>query len=168
DEQRYFFDVIMPSKDAWGTAFCCGTSSVIRLSVLIGIGGFPTDSVTEDYLLTIRLQAAGYRTVYLNEPLTFGLAPEGLKEYITQRSRWCLGFMQICRGPSGPLRLGNGLPLLHRLSLVETFLHWFATHCYRLLGLIIPLLYLLFGLQAVHAQVSDTLAYFVPYFVMQV
>ena len=29
-EQRYFFDVVMAAKDAWGTAFCCGTSSVIR------------------------------------------------------------------------------------------------------------------------------------------
>ena len=52
DEQRYFFDVVMPSKDAWGGAFCCGTSSVIRLAPLMAIGGFPTDSVTEDYLLT--------------------------------------------------------------------------------------------------------------------
>ena len=24
DEQRFFFDIIMPSKDAWGLAFCCG------------------------------------------------------------------------------------------------------------------------------------------------
>ena len=30
DEQRYFFDVVMASKGAWGAAFCCGTSSVIR------------------------------------------------------------------------------------------------------------------------------------------
>src|SRR5262249_23572424 len=28
DEQRYFFDVVMASKDSWGAAFCCGTSSV--------------------------------------------------------------------------------------------------------------------------------------------
>ena len=56
DEQRYFFDVIMASKDAWGAAFCCGTSSIIRFAPLRGMGGFPTDSVTEDYLLTLRLR----------------------------------------------------------------------------------------------------------------
>lgn len=50
DEQRYFFDVLMPAKDAWGTAFCCGTSSVIRMKALQRAGGFPTESVTEDYL----------------------------------------------------------------------------------------------------------------------
>ena len=33
DEQRFFFDFVLLSKDAWGGAFCCGTSSVIRYSV---------------------------------------------------------------------------------------------------------------------------------------
>ena len=65
--------------------------------------------MTEDYLVTLRLKSVGFRTVYLNERLSLGLAPEGLKEYVTQRSRWALGFVQICRGPLGPLRRGNGL-----------------------------------------------------------
>ena len=60
DEQRYFFDVVLASKDAWGAAFCCGTSSVIRFSELQRIGGFPTDSVTEDYLVTLKMKQAGY------------------------------------------------------------------------------------------------------------
>jgi cellulose synthase (UDP-forming) len=167
DEQRYFFDVIMASKDAWGAAFCCGTSSIIRFAPVMRIGGFPTDSVTEDYLLTLRLKQIGYRTVYLNERLSLGLAPEGLREYIGQRSRWCLGFMQICVGRSGPLRPGNGLTLVDRLILSETFLHWSANHCYRLLGLALPLSYFLFGIAAVRADASDTLDHFLPFFIAQ-
>lgn len=123
DEQRYFFDVVMTSKDAWGAAFCCGTSSLIRFDALIGIGGFPTDSVTEDYLLSLRLRQAGFQTVYLNQQLSLGLVPEGLAEYTTQRGRWCLGFEQICMGASSPLRLGNNLPLIHRIMLLETFIY---------------------------------------------
>lgn len=167
DEQRYFFDVLMASKDAWGAAFCCGTSSIIRFSCLMKIGGFPTDSVTEDYLVTLRLREIGYQTVYLNERLSLGLAPEGLKEYITQRSRWCLGFVQICRGKSGPLRLGNKLNLVDRIILSGTFLYWSAAHAFRMAGLIIPILYLLGGIEAVHANVEDTLSHFVPYFFSQ-
>ena len=167
DEQRYFFDVLMPSKDAWGAAFCCGTSSVLRFSALMRIGGFPTDSVTEDYLVTLRLRAIGFQTVYLNEQLSLGLAPEGLKEYITQRGRWCLGFVQICRGRSGPLRLNSGLALIDRLILSCTFLYWSAAHAFRVIGLIIPILYLLVGVEAVHANVEDTLSHFVPYFAAQ-
>lgn len=168
DEQRFFFDTVMVSKDAWGAAFCCGTSSLIRFSALQSIGGgFPTDSVTEDYLLSLRLREKGFRTVYLNEILSLGLAPEGLKEYYGQRSRWCLGAIQICRGSSGPLRIRNGLPLLDRIGLVDAFLFWSASHLMRLIAFVIPALYLLFGIQAVHANFIDAIGHVVPYFVAQ-
>ena len=168
DEQRYFFDVVMASKDAWGASFCCGTSSVIRFPVLQKLGGFPTDSVTEDYLVTLKMKAAGFRTIYLNERLSLGLAPEGLKEYVTQRSRWALGFAQICRGPLGPLRRNNGLALIDRISLIETFLYWSANYSFRLLGIIVPILYWLFNVHAVQADVAQTLAYYLPNFMAQI
>ncbi len=165
DEQRYFFDVVMASKDAWGTAFCCGTSSIIRYEPLMAIGGVPTDSVTEDYLLTLRMKEAGYRTVYLNEPLTLGLAPEGLKEYITQRSRWCLGFVQIFRGRSGPFSRSSNLPIADRVFLAESFTYWAGNYSYRLLGMFVPILYLLFGVKTVYADMHELLVHFLPYFV---
>ena len=168
DEQRYFFDVLLASKDAWGGAFCCGTSSLIRAKPLFAIGGFPTDSVTEDYLLTLRLKEIGYGTIYLNEQLSLGLAPEGLKEYITQRSRWCLGFMQIIRGPSSPLRFSNGLSAIDRVFLVETFLYWSTTFVFRLLCLVVPTAYLLFDIQAVHAHVTEAIGYVFPYLVIHI
>jgi cellulose synthase (UDP-forming) len=167
DEQRFFFDVVMASKDAWGGAFCCGTSSVLRYGPLMRIGGFPTDSVTEDYLASLRLKEIGYRTIYLNEPLSLGLAPEGLKEYISQRARWALGFMQICRGPSGPLSDKVDTPLMDRIMLSETFLHWSATHLFRLMALVVPSLYLLFDIQAVYASVPDAISHLLPFFVVQ-
>jgi cellulose synthase (UDP-forming) len=165
DEQRYFFDVVLASKDAWGAAFCCGTSSVIRFAELQRLGGFPTDSVTEDYLVTLKMKQAGFRTVYLNEPLSLGLAPEGLKEYITQRSRWALGFMQIFRGTLGPLRRGNGLTVIDRISLIEAFLYWCGSYSFRMLGIVVPILYLLLDINAVQADVATTLSYYVPHFV---
>jgi len=168
DEQRYFFDVVMAAKDAWGASFCCGTSSVIRFPILQQIGGFPTESVTEDYLVTLKMKVAGYRTIYLNERLSLGLAPEGLKEYVTQRSRWALGFIQICRGALGPLRPKNGLTPIDRISLTETFLYWSAAHSFRLLGIVIPILYLFFNVHAVQADVADTLGYYLPYFISQI
>lgn len=168
DEQRFFFDIIMPSKDAWGLAFCCGTSSITRFSAVREIGGIPTDAVTEDFLLTVRLRERGYRTVYLNENLSVGLAPEGLKEYATQRVRWCLGLVQICRGQSGPLRFGNGLPLLFRISLIESFLYWAASFPFRVLCQFAPAAYLLFNIRVVHADFADAVSHLAPMLVAQV
>ena len=168
DEQRLFFDIILPAKDAWGAAFCCGTSSVIRLAPLRGIGGFPTDSVTEDYLLTLRMKEAGYVTAYLNEPLTYGLAPEGLKEYVVQRSRWCLGLMQVTRGRSGPLSWRSSLQFIDRLSLIDAFLYWTAVYASRIIGLAIPIISLLFNIHPFRAPVYDVMTHFLPYFLWQV
>lgn len=165
DEQRFFFDIVMPSKDAWGTAFCCGTSSVIRYEPLVAMGGFPTDSVTEDYLVTLRMKEQGLGTAYLNEALTLGLAPEGLKEYITQRGRWCLGFIQICRGRSGPFSITSPLSFLDRITLAEGFISWAFAYSYRLLGILIPIAYLLFGIKAITADTRDFLHYFLPFFI---
>jgi cellulose synthase (UDP-forming) len=168
DEQRFFFDIIMPSKDAWELAFCCGTSSMIRFSALREIGGFPTDSVTEDFLLTVRLRERGYKTVYLNEKLSVGLAPEGINEYATQRTRWCLGLIQICRGRSGPFRLRNGLPLMFRISLIETFLYWGGSFPFRMFCMLAPALYFLFDIRMVQAGLSDAIAHFAPMVITQI
>lgn len=163
DEQRFFFDQLQPSRDAWGIAFCCGTSSVIRWQALRRIGGFPTDSVTEDFMLTLALQDQGWRTVYLDEPLTEGLAPEGLKEYITQRARWCLGSMQIMRSRLGPFSR-NRLRLRDRWSLVDSLLFWTTTSPFRLMALVYPLFYWFFGITVVDASVPEVIAYFGVYF----
>ncbi|HTZ46621.1 MAG TPA: cellulose synthase catalytic subunit [Verrucomicrobiae bacterium] len=72
NEQRFFFNVLMPCKDAWGAAFCCGTSAVVRVSALLACGGMATETVTEDSLTSTKMQEKGFRTVYLNERLSMG------------------------------------------------------------------------------------------------
>jgi cellulose synthase (UDP-forming) len=163
DEQRHFFDNVEPSRDAWGIAVCCGTSSMVRVRAVEIIGGFPTESVTEDFLLTLRLSENGWRTVYLNEPLTEGLAPEGLQEYIVQRGRWCLGMMQIVRNVYSPFG-DNRLSFLQRLSIFDSLLYWSTTFPFRLASLICPLLYWWGGVAVVNASVTDILVYYLPYY----
>lgn len=164
DEQRFFFDHMQPARDAWGIAFCCGTSSVARFKALKDIGWFPTDSVTEDFMITLVLQDAGWKTVYLNEPLTEGLAPEGLKEYITQRARWCLGMMQIARSRLGPLSR-NSLRLRDRWSVMDSVLYWTSTFPFRMAALVYPLLYWFANIIVVDATVPDVIRYFGTYYV---
>lgn len=167
DEQRFFFDTLQASRDAWGIAFCCGTSSVVRWQALQELGGFPTDSVTEDFMLTLTLQAGGWRTAYLNEPVTEGLAPEGLKEYITQRSRWCLGMMQIARSRVGPLS-DAPLRLRDRWSVIDAGLYWLTAFPFRLAAVAFPLLYWFFNITVVNARVPDVISYFGAYYLWTV
>ena len=163
DEQRFFFDHLEPARDAWGVAVCCGTSSMVRASAVQEIGGLPTESVTEDFLLTIRLDSYGYRTVYLNEALTEGLAPEGLHEYVVQRGRWCLGMMQIVRNVYNPLTSPH-LPFMQRISLLDSLLFWTTTFPFRLISLVCPLLYWYFGIIVVDASLPDIISHYLPYY----
>jgi len=161
DEQRFFFDTLLPAKDGWGTAFSCGTSSVVRTSALTDIGGFPTDSVTEDMLLSIRMKEHGFVTAYLNEKLSLGLAPEGIGEYCTQRIRWCVGAMQIMRSADGLLSR-KGLSWIDRMSLLETLLYWVGSFPFRLACLLVPILYWMTGLTIMDAPIGQLATFLLP------
>lgn len=166
DEQRFFFDELMPSKDGWGTAFCCGTSSLIRVAALEAIGGFPTESVTEDMLMSLRMrERAGWQTIYLNEAVTTGLAPEGLGEYVTQRHRWCLGFMQIFREHYNPFSFKHRLSLIDRLHVLDTFMYWALSFPTRYLFLLAPGIYWLTGWLVIEATMAEIFFYLAPWLV---
>jgi cellulose synthase (UDP-forming) len=142
DDQRFFFEAIMPSRDGWDAAFSCGSNSVTRREALRSIGdALPTDSITEDMLLSISLLRNGYITRYLCERLAFGLAPEGLKAFFVQRQRWARGAMQILFLAAGPL--GRNLTLMQRLLFLPT--HWLTQSLMLLLTIVAPLVFLWTG-----------------------
>ena len=161
DEQRFFFNSLMPGKDGWGAAFCCGTSAVLRVRALLEAGGMATETVTEDMLTSFKMAGHGWRTVYLNERLSAGLAPEGLAEYVSQRTRWCLGAIQqlFTRWSFfGTARMG----LAHRLSQLDTTLHWIASFPFRLLVLAAPPMFWWFGVNTFAATNAELLHWLAP------
>jgi cellulose synthase (UDP-forming) len=160
DDQRFFFEAVMPSRDGWDAAFCCGSNSVTRRDALRAVGdALPTDSITEDMLLSLTLLRKGYITRYLCERLAFGLAPEGLKAFFVQRKRWARGAMQILFLAAGPL--GRHLSLMQRLLFLPT--HWLSQSLILLLTLIAPIVYLWTGvLPMVNVGPEAVLYYLLP------
>jgi cellulose synthase (UDP-forming) len=160
DDQRFFFEAVMPSRDGWDAAFCCGSNSVTRRDALRSVGdALPTESITEDMLLSITLLRNGYITRYLCERLAFGLAPEGLKAFFVQRKRWARGGMQILYLAAGPL--GRNLTIMQRLLFLPT--HWLSQGLMLLLTLIAPLVFLWTGvLPLVNVTPQAVLYYLLP------
>ena len=161
DEQRFFFNCLLPSKDAWGAAFCCGTSAVFRVQAFVAAGGMATETVTEDMLTSFKFEEFGFRTIFLNERLSLGLAPESLVDFIGQRARWCLGaIQQIFTRWSflGPSRMS----LINRLAFFDTVLYWISGAAFKLLLLSAPMLYWFTGTAALHATGTDLLVYAAP------
>lgn len=143
DDQRFFFEAIMPGRDGWDAAFCCGSNSVTRRTLFESIGGgLPEGSITEDMLLTLASLRNGYVTRYLNEPLAFGLAPESTAAFFVQRQRWAQGAIQILYLKQGPL--GRGLKLRYRLLFLPTA--WITQGLQSVFTVLAPIFYLLFNL----------------------
>jgi cellulose synthase (UDP-forming) len=157
DEQRFFFDAIMPHRDSWDAAFCCGSNSVTRRAALDSVGGgLPTASITEDILLTLTLLRKGFVTRYLCERLAFGLAPENVNAFLVQRQRWARGAIQILYLRSGPL--GEKLPLMKRLLFLPS--HWLSVGLQSLVAALVPIVFLWVGISPIANATPDEIVYF--------
>jgi cellulose synthase (UDP-forming) len=160
DEQRLFFDEMAASRDAWDVSFCCGSCSIMRRRAIETIGGIPTESITEDLLTTLAMLNKGYKTRYLNERLSMGLAAENLRGYFVQRSRWCRGGIQTLFVRSGPIR-GPGLTLFQRIMFLPA--NWLIQYFVRFAILVVPPVYLWTGLAPLYfTSVFDILSYQLP------
>lgn len=91
---------MQPGLDAWEATVCCGTNFVVRASALFEVGYFPTESITEDFLLSMKLAAAGYVVRYHAAVVSTGEAPEDLRQIFKQRNRWCCGCFQVFFHPT--------------------------------------------------------------------
>ncbi len=160
DDQRFFFEAIMPSRDGWNAAFCCGSNSVTRRAAMRAVGdALPTGSVTEDMLLSLVMLRHGFITRYLCERLAYGLAPESIKAFFVQRQRWARGAIQMLYLPEGPL--GRGLRPMHRLLFLPT--HWLSQGLMLLMSIVTPLVFLWTGLPPlINVTLGPVLYYLVP------
>jgi len=124
-EQSLFFDVLLPGRNRLDSAFWCGSAGLIRIEALRSIGGMGTRTVTEDFETTLELQRNGYRTLYHNEHLIQGLAPDSLSAYLVQRFRWARGNLSVLRPLQWP-PWGRGLSWKQKFSYTGALLHYLS------------------------------------------
>ena len=163
EEQHFFMTVAQSARDSWDNAFCVGSGWVVKRSCLEELGGFPQQTLCEDLEISYVLRGQGQRTLFLNEALAYGLAPESLPEYVKQRVRWCSGTMQHAFIATGPFR-ARGLGLLDRLFYLEAIAFWF-TYPFVALVLLAPLLFWYTGVSALAANGDEALLVILPRFV---
>lgn len=158
-QQELFFNVIQPGKDALGAAMYCGSPAMLRRSALAEIGGFATETVTEDMHTGLRLQKRGWEVVFYNRTLARGIAPQTFEAYRTQWHRWGLGAMQVFR-LERPL-LGPGLNLGQRLAYLSSF-YFYWTSVQKLFFLLVPVFCVATGVFPLLTDPGEYLLYFAP------
>ena len=160
NEQRFFFRFILPARDFWNGAYSCGSGCVFRRKHLEEVGGFAVETVTEDFHTSIRLHRKGYKSIYHDEPLCYGLAPQQLMTYLRQRLRWGQGTMR-----TGFL---EKIPFTRELTIGQRFcylssLFAFISGWQRMFFYIVPIFVLLTNTLPIRTQIDEYMIVYVPY-----
>lgn len=161
-EQALFYRLIQPGKDRWNAAFFCGSCAVIRRRALEDVGGIATETVTEDLHTSIRIHGRGWRSVYRNEVLAYGISPQTPLPYHVQRLRWGQGAMQVLRRRDNPL-LASNLTLAQRLNYFASNLHYFEGF-EKLVFYLAPPIYLSTGILPIRAVTGEFVVRFLAYY----
>lgn len=159
-ENDMFYKVVQKGLDLWNTSFFCGSAAVIRRRAVEDIGGFSTESITEDASTSIKLHQAGWNSAYIGIPMVAGLQPETFAGFTVQRLRWAMGMMQILL-KQNPLFI-RGLALGQRIAYLSVTLFW-AFPFARTVFYVSPLLAIFFNLTVYPVGLDNFWMYTAPY-----
>jgi cellulose synthase (UDP-forming) len=122
-----------------------------------------TESITEDMATALRLHALGFRSVFHNEVLALGLAPEDLGTSLKQRLRWAQGTIQVFM-KENPLFL-KGLSFPQRLMYFATIFSYFSGF-FNFLLLAAPIVWFFTAIAPVAAWSLEFFARLIPFLVL--
>ncbi len=162
-QQQLFYRVLQPGKDHWNSAFFCGSCGVMRRAALEQVGGFATETITEDMHTSFRLHASGWSSAYHNEVLALGLAAQTASTYHLQRLRWGQGTMQMLRKER--LFTNPGLSIHQRINYFASVLHYFDGY-QRLLLYLAPSLAVATGVLPIRAMTLPFIAMVLTYYAL--
>lgn len=184
-QAHLFYGPIQEGKDGMNSAFYTGTNALLRREALISVGlqnfsdefakdekrldefelvgGVSSNSITEDMNTAMRLHSAGWKSVYHNEELAEGLAPDDLSSTLKQRLRWAQGTIQVLLREN-PLTK-SGLSFWQQLQYFQTMYSYFSGF-FTLVFIACPIIYFFTDIIPVRSFGSDFALHFIPAFIL--
>lgn len=163
-EQSLFFRVIQPGKNYSNSAFWCGSPSILRRKALESVGGVATETITEDIHTSVRFHSQGWNSLFLNEVLAFGIAPQTIKAFLLQRLRWAQGTMQLYRSKESPLWI-PGLTVKQRISYLASSLAYFESY-QKLIFILMPAFIIIFNIFPIRTNLLPFFVFWIPYYIL--
>jgi len=141
-EQTYtFYGPTQMSLHGLGSAVAIGANCTFRRSALESIGGHGI-GLAEDLITSIRLHAAGWKSVYNPVVVSRGLVPEDLGSFCKQQMKWARGLFEVAF--SEVPRLWRGLSNWQKLS-YSTISTYYMVGVTMLIFLLIPFVFFATG-----------------------
>ena len=163
-EQEYFYHSIQLAKNATNSAIFCGTNALFLREALDAAGGFATGTISEDIATGMMVESKGYRGLATNDISVYGTATDDLTSYAKQRSRWARGCIQIFK--KFDIVNNKGLTFRQKIEYLSCVSYWFYG-LKRMIYLLTPLLFSLFGLIIVDCDLTTFIAIWLPGYILK-
>lgn len=164
NEQDFFYRTIEPAKTATNSVIYGGSNTVLSRKALEDVGGFYTESITEDFATGLLIESKGYVSLALPEPLASGQTPHTFKEHIKQRTRWARGVIVTAR----KLKIWRRreLTLTQKFSYWSSVVYWYSP-VKNLIYMLSPLLYAVLAVPVFRCTWLELLVFWLPMFALQ-
>lgn len=159
NEQDFFTREVNVMRNSANAPTYTGSNTVLVRQALQDIGGFPTDTITEDFETGIKIQSLGYTTYATTEVLASGLTPTSIKSMISQRVRWARGVIQSIRNCNVPFN--KKLKPAARVSYMVSYSYWWS-FARRIVFTMAPILFALFDVRIAVCGFWDLLVFWAP------
>ncbi|HEX5625001.1 MAG TPA: glycosyltransferase family 2 protein, partial [Saprospiraceae bacterium] len=153
-EQTYtFYGPTQMALHGVGSAVAIGANCTFRRKALESIGGHGI-GLAEDLITSIRLHAAGWKSIYNPVVVSRGLVPEELGSFCKQQLKWARGLFEVAF--SEVPRLWRQLSFWQKLSYASISSYYF-TGMTMLIFILIPFLYFITGALPAHMRIVEFL-----------
>ncbi|ATF71163.1 glycosyltransferase family 2 protein [Enterococcus innesii] len=159
NEQDFFSREVNVLNNAHDTAIYTGSNTVIAREAIEAAGGFPTDTITEDFELGALINCKGYRSLSTLQPMASGLSPIDIPSALKQRIRWGRGVVQSVHNLH--LFKNKTLSLAQKMVFLNSYLYWWS-FLRRLLFIFAPILYTVFNVRVVETNFWVLLLFWLP------
>lgn len=162
NEQDYFYKDVQITRNKTNSVIYGGSNTLISREALNEVGGFYTESITEDFATGILIQKKGYKCFAINTVLASGLSPTSLQSLINQRVRWARGCIQT--GRKMHLILSRDMKFAQKANYLASIWYWYASWK-RLVYIMSPILFATFGIMVVKCSLVEVLFFWLPMYI---
>lgn len=162
NEQDYFYRSIQVAKTRTNSVIYGGSNTFISRKALKAIGGFFTESITEDFATGCNIQKKGFVCMGTGKPLASGLSPNTIESLVKQRVRWARGCIDT--GRKLHVIRSTQLSFTQKMNYWASVFYWYAP-IKRFAYIISPILFATFGFEVVRCTLPQVLMFWVPMYV---
>lgn len=163
NEQDFFSREINVLNNAHEAAVYTGSNTVLLREAIDKVGGFPTDTITEDFELGALINAQGYSSISTLEPMASGLTPMDIPSMFKQRIRWARGVIRSVHNLK--ILTNKNLSFPQKMVFLNSYLYWWS-FLRRIIYIMAPIMFTVFNTRVVVANIWQLFIFWLPGYIL--